>query len=396
MNLTNKVTIVGAGPVGLCAALSLAKGGIPSTIVDAKASLSEAGSRAIVLDHGTLLHLREITCIEGILNQGLVAACRKTFFRNRVLYSTRFPQPEKDELPSFLNLPQTVTEAELLRHVEASPLITVLWDHEAVDIEQSSGKVTLAVKSRNGTRAIASPYLLACDGHRSRIRSLCNLEFPGTTNPYKFLIVDIKANLDHPKEHHFHFDPRWNRGHVMLMVPQPNNIWRLDWQIPLDSPIDLSDAGLAARVRQVIGTAQFEVVWSSVYRFHQRLMDKMACHRVLFLGDAAHAVNPFGARGLNSGIQDARSAACKLIRILRNGEPESIIGQYDADRRDANLIHQLATQETMRFIAPATRPDRLFRDAILWSSSMIPLLRNRVNSGKMSPASLEEFPAIAA
>ena len=387
----SKIIIAGAGPVGMCAALSLARAGIPSTLVDAKPRHSCQGSRAIVLDRQSLEHFSQIGCGKKFLLEGLVPTGRKTFFRGKELFSNIFPRPDDGSLPLCLNLPQTRTEQILLEAIEASGLVTIMWNSTVTDIKKCLTEVEVTVTSSSGMKSLKvlkCEYLLASDGCRSKIRSLCGLDFPGETNPYEFLIVDIEANLRRPHEHHFHFDHPTNPGHTLLVVPQPHNVWRIDWQLPLGTKADMRKEALSRRVKAVIGDGQpFNVSWSSCYKFHQRLMDQMSCGRIHFLGDAAHLVNPFGGRGMNSGVQDARCIAGKLIEVYRDGKPHSSVNSYSEERVRANREHQHVTRKTMRFIAPPHAPARLLRNVILQGSGPIRRLRKYVNSGRLSDAS---------
>lgn len=382
-----KIYIIGAGPVGMCIALTLARAGIPSTIVEKGEALCCSGSRAIVLDHGSLIHFRDIGCVDQILKKGLVAEGRKTYFRGKLLYSTSFCAPDSGELPLFINLPQNVTEQILLDEVRKSSLIDVKWKTTLIEIKQKDSGVEIKLEKDGLQSKIVCDYLVAADGARSSVRQLCGLDFPGTNNPYNFLIVDVRSQVHHRPEHHFHFDPPSNPGHTLLMVPQPDGVWRIDWQIPLGVEPCQKESSLCDRIKKVVGNIKFEVVWSSCYKFQQRLMPKMSNGRVFFVGDAAHLVNPFGGRGMNSGIQDARSLSGKMIRVFRDGAPFSVLDSYSSERVLANTIHQEVTGKTMEFIAPVSKASTLKRNMILMGSKTFKSLRRKVDSGKMSMVS---------
>lgn len=395
----NKILIVGAGPVGMCAALSLAYGGIPSTIVERGPQLACVGSRAIVLDRGSLEHLRDIGCADKILSEGLVAKRRRTFFQDKLLFTTEFPCCEAGGLPLFVNLAQNMTEHFLLEKINASPLIDVMWGHSVTNVTQTENKTVVTVVGEEGERKLDGEYLLAADGARSTIRTLCGLDFPGVTNPHRFLIVDVNADLDQQFEHHFHFDHPSHREQTLLLVPQPQNVWRMDWQMPMGVEPCQKEASICERVKRVVGDQDFSVVWKSSYQFEQRLMRQMSLGRIFFLGDAAHLVNPFGGRGMNSGIQDVRCLTGRMIEVLCNGQSPALLDEYSSVRVAANREHQKVTRETMEFIAPTTGYGRVRRNLILRGSQYLSVLRSRVNSGRMSMVSpvthTLRFPALS-
>jgi pentachlorophenol monooxygenase/3-(3-hydroxy-phenyl)propionate hydroxylase len=155
--------------------------------------------------------------------------------------------------------------------------------------------------------SFAGTHCVAADGAHFTVRDLLGITFDGYSFDDRFLIADVAVDLsDGPPERHFHFDPPWNPGRQVLLHPQPNGIWRIDWQVP--AAVDLTDD----HVKAIVGTRRYEVVWHSTYRFHQRRAGTLRKGRVLLAGDAAHVMSPFGARGLNSGICDADNAAWKI------------------------------------------------------------------------------------
>ncbi len=384
----NPVTIVGAGPVGLTAALGLAQEGVPCTILDAKKHWTPCGSKAIVLDRGSLEHFDELGCSSAMLEQGLVAKRRRTFFGEQELFATEFPEPSTcGGIPHFLNLPQSRTESILLAHAEKSPLIKILWNHRVTSIKQTTARVTLDVVTDNCPITLDTRYVIAADGCGSPIRKMCGLGFPGCTNPSRFLIADVKVDLPFNAEHRFFFSHPRNPGRTTLFVPQPDGIWRIDWQLPpcCDGKQEQGHDDLSARIRTTLGGEHgFEILWVSCYQFHQRIMKSLSHGRIFFAGDAAHLVNPFGARGMNSGVQDARSIAWKMSQVLLGKASTCFLETYDTERGAANRLNQVVTRKTMNFIAPQTWLGTKVRNSILHLSRHSKRFRSLVNSGKMS------------
>jgi 2-polyprenyl-6-methoxyphenol hydroxylase-like FAD-dependent oxidoreductase len=180
---------------------------------------------------------------------------------------------------------------------------------------------------------VRGSHLVGADGSRSRVRRLLGLPFEGHSFDDQFLIADIRASLPFANERRFYFDPPWNPGRQVLVHPQPDSVWRIDWQVPGDYDLaaDSASGGLDARVRRIVGaSAPYELVWLSAYRFHQRVVPSFRRGRVFLAGDAAHLMSPFGARGLNSGMQDAENLAWKLAYVRHGWAPESLLGSYDS------------------------------------------------------------------
>ena len=133
---------------------------------------------------------------------------------------------------------------------------------------------------------IEADYVLAADGARSQVRHLLKLDFVGKTYRDRFLIADVRAALDFPAERWFWFDPTFNRGKSALLHPQPDGVWRIDWQLGPDVDIEAEcqPARLDRRIRDVIGERPYEIVWQSIYTFHQRHAQKFRQGRVFLLG----------------------------------------------------------------------------------------------------------------
>jgi hypothetical protein len=223
--------------------------------------------------------------------------------------------------------------------------------------------------------------------------------FPGHSHDDLFLICDIRARLPFPYERRFHFDPPWNPGRQVLVHPQPDDTWRIDWQVPsgTDAEAERRSGGLERRIRMVIGEeTDYELAWMTAYRFHQRLVERFRVGRVLLAGDAAHLMSPFGARGLNSGVADAENLAWKLAQVVRGEAADVLLDSYHHERRAAALENLALTDATMRFMVPHGPARRLVRNAILRGSTRLGPLRRAVNSGTLAePYAYRDSPVVA-
>ena len=378
------VIIVGAGPTGMTAALDLARYGIPSLVLDADHVLSD-GSRAIAYSAHTLAVWERLGAVEAMLAKGVAWSVRHTYFRERELYTQNFPLPGEGYLPRFFNLQQYYVERYLLDRIEQTPLIDLRWDHKVTGCRNTQDGVILEVSTPQGEQSFEGRYVLACDGARSSLRKLLNLPFPGTTHQDHFLIADIRVDLQSPPEPRFFFDHPTNPGQTILIHPQPDGVWRFDWQVgpEVDITVERDPERMDRRIRALIGDLDYEIVWLSDYRFHQRLMDRFIHGRIYFAGDSCHLMAPFGARGLNSAAADVENLVWKLAMVLRHGAPESLLESYQAERWPAQKLNQVVTNNTMLFMSPPNRLRRSLRNLILRLSAFSKPARHWVNSGKM-------------
>jgi len=309
----------------------------------------------------------------------------RTYVRNKVMRSTEYPHGPG--FGPFINISQYRIEQVLADAVTVNPRCELRWGHEVVAVDQDTDSVTVRARSVDGEEHdLRFAYLVAADGVRSRMRELMGADWTGYTHADRFLITDIKATLPLAKERHFHYDPTFNPGRQLVMHPQPNDIWRIDWQLPPDADIDAerADGRFDERVRAVIGDIPYEVDWVSTYRFHQRVVVRLLVGRVLFAGDAAHALPPYGSRGMNSGIQDADNLAWKLGAILGGQGGDGLLETYHTERYAAAKENLRVTEATIRFMVPPSRLRRWTRSVLLTLSHSVGAARDRVDSGRMA------------
>jgi 3-(3-hydroxy-phenyl)propionate hydroxylase len=381
-----RVVIAGAGPVGMIAALLLARWGVPTVVLEAKPSRAAIGSKAICFQRDVLDILDRVGVARPAVDEGVTWYQGLTFYRDHRLFETTFPQVGQSAFPPFINLSQSTLEDLLFARVDAEPLAEVRFDSRVTGLAQDEVGVSVDVDSGAGPATVSGSYLLGCDGAHSAVRKLLGLPFEGHSFDEQFLIADIRAELPFPNERRFHFDPEWNPGRQVLVHPQPHSLWRIDWQVPADFDLDhaRSSGELDQRIRKIVGDAEYDIDWVSVYRFHQRIVPTYRVGRVLLAGDAAHLMSPFGARGLNSGAQDAENAAWKLAFDLRGWAGDRLLDSYDVERHAAGVENLRVTGETMRFLAPQDERQWAHRRALLEQAVDDPDARAAVNSGKLA------------
>jgi 2-polyprenyl-6-methoxyphenol hydroxylase-like FAD-dependent oxidoreductase len=380
----DRVAVVGAGPIGLTAALELARRAVPTVVLEAKPRLEPIGSRAIVLARHALAAFRRLGC-EEIPRKGTVLDRARTYLGETELYTVELPRAPEDELPAFVNLQQTYTEQALYRALEGTGLAEVRFASPVTGLRQDAASVTLELE---GGEEVVAAYAIGADGAHSAVRKLLGVEFPGKSFNDRFLIADVHAELrGFPRnERRFFFDPPSNPGRQVLIHPQPDEQWRIDWQVAPETDVEAERASgaLDARIGALTGGAPHELVWVTAYRFHARLASRFRVGRVFLVGDAAHLMAPFGARGMNSGVEDATNLAWKLALVRTGAAPDSLLDSYEGERRPAARENLRVTSATMRFMAPPTALHRAWRTAVLRGSLRVPALRRFVNSGKLA------------
>jgi len=376
------VLIVGAGPVGMACALLLARHGVACTVLEAAAQRPTVGSRSICTQRDVLDILDRIGCAAPMVAEGVTWTVGRTYYRDTEVATITFPEVGRSAYPPFINIPQTSVERYLEERLLAEPMVTL---HRGVAVtglaQDPSGVIVTA-----GDARWRAPWLVGCDGSHSTVRRLLGVPFPGESFADQFLICDIRADLPFPAERRFHFDPPWNPGRQVLVHPQPDGVWRIDWQVPADFDLAAERAcgALDRRVRAITGGTPYTEVWASQYRFHQRIVPAYRVGRCLLAGDAAHVMAPFGARGLNSGLADAENAAWKLAHVVRGWAPESLLDSYHDERHAAGTENLRVTGATMRFLVPGTDAERAHRLRVLRAALTDPAARAEIDSGRLA------------
>ncbi|MBR8007504.1 FAD-dependent oxidoreductase [Burkholderia vietnamiensis] len=387
------VIVVGAGPVGLAAAIDLAQRGVPVVLLDDDDTLS-TGSRAICFAKRTLEIFDRLGCGERFVDKGVSWHVGKVFLQDEQLYAFDLLPEQGHARPAFVNLQQYYVEGYLAERAFELPNLEIRWKHKVTGVAQSAEHAALTVETPEGIETLRAQYVIAADGSRSPLRAAMGLESRGRTFKDRFLIADVKMKAEFPTERWFWFDPPFHRNQSVLLHRQPDNVWRIDFQLGWDAdPVaEKQPERVIPRVRALLGPdAEFELEWVSVYTFRCQRMDTFRHGRVLFAGDAAHGVSPFGARGANSGVQDADNLAWKLQLVLDGRAPERLLDTYASEREFAADENIRNSTRSTDFITPKSAVSRVFRDATLKLARDCEFARRLVNSGRLSvPAVLTD------
>jgi 3-(3-hydroxy-phenyl)propionate hydroxylase len=380
------VAIIGAGPVGLSLAIDLATRGQACVVFDDDDTVS-IGSRGLCYAKRTLEIWDRLGCAAPMVDKGVTWQVGKVFFGERQVYAFDLLPEGGHRFPAFINLQQYHLENFLVARAQALANIDLRFKSKVAAIAPRGDGVALTVETPQGGYAVEADWVVACDGARSPTRRALGLDFKGRVFEDRFLIADVRMRADFPTERWFWFEPPFHSGGSTLLHKQPDDIWRIDFQLGwgADPEEERKPERVIPRIQRMLGPdAKFELDWVSVYTFQCRRLERFRHGRVLFAGDAAHQVSPFGARGANSGVQDADNLAWKLAAVVAGHAPDALLDSYDRERAEAADENILNSTRATDFITPKNDASRTLRDAVLDLAEHHPFARRLVNSGRLS------------
>ena len=380
------VIVVGAGPVGLTAAIDLAHQGQPVLLLDDDDTVS-IGSRGVCYAKRTLEVLDRIGCDNRFVDKGVSWDVGRTFFGEGEVFNFNLRPQAQHLRPGMINLQQYYLEQYLIERTGDVTQLEKRFKHKVIAVTPGDDKVTLRVETPDGAYTLTADWLVVADGARSPIRTMLGLDIEGKVFMDRFLIADVVMAADFPAERWFWFDPPFHRNQSVLLHKQADNVWRIDFQLgwQADPVEEKKPENVIPRIKAMLGDErEFELEWVSVYTFQCRRMNQFNHGRVLFVGDAAHQVSPFGARGANSGIQDTDNLAWKLKLVMDGKAPAALLDTYGQERgyaADENLMNSTRSTD---FITPKSTTSKVFRNAVLQLAAKYPFARALVNSGRLS------------
>ena len=385
------VIVVGAGPVGLAAAIDLAMQGTRVLLLDDDDTVS-VGSRGLCYAKRALEILDRLGCGDPVVDKGVTWNVGRTFYGNDEVFRFNLLPEADHHRPGMVNLQQYYLEEYLVKRASDLPNLELRWKNKVVGVTPAGNGARVEVEAAEGRYALDADWLIVADGARSPIRRQLGLDIEGKVFQDRFLIADVVMKADFPAERWFWFDPPFHPGQSVLLHREADNVWRIDFQLGWDADPEAEKhpERVIPRIRAMLGPErEFELEWVSVYTFQCRRMQSFRHGRVLFVGDAAHQVSPFGARGANSGLQDTDNLVWKLKLVMDGKAPEQLLDTYSDERvfaADENLLNSTRSTD---FITPKSQVSRDFRNAVLTLAREHAFARSLVNSGRLSvPAHL--------
>jgi 3-(3-hydroxy-phenyl)propionate hydroxylase len=389
------VVIVGGGPVGLALALDLGQKGTPVLVLDDHDGAG-LGSKAICFAKRTLDIATRLGAGQPMVEKGIVWNVGKVFHEDHKIFDFNLQPEPGHRNPAFINLQQPYFEKYLVDAIHtaqaAGAPIEIRGRNCVTELKNHGSYSTLTVETPDGPYLLEADYLIACDGARSPLREMMGLSFDGRVFEDNFLIADVHMKADFPTERWFWFEPPFKgAGQSALLHKQPDDIWRIDFQLgwDIDRAHELDPSRIRARVDAMLSSQagqvpEYTLEWTSIYTFQCRRMEKFRHGNVIFAGDSAHQVSPFGARGANSGVQDADNLGWKLDLVVKGLADESLLDSYGTEREHGADENILNSSRATDFMTPKSELSKTFRNAVLELAAKHAFARPLVNSGRLS------------
>ena len=392
------VLIAGGGPVGLTLAALLARQGIASLVIEADQGYC-SGSRAICVSRRSQEVLGWAGAVQALVGKGLPWTGGRSYWRDTEVLHFQMPSEPTQRFAPMVNIQQFYVEEFVHKALQGQPdLADVRWGSQVESVGEEASSVQVQVRTAGGLRTVGCDYLVACDGGRSTVREQLGLQLEGTQYEGRYVIVDIVQKTQRPVERLAWFDPPSNPGATLLMHRQPDDVWRIDYQLGDDEdPIQaIKPENVLPRVQShlsMIGECEpWEPLWISIYNAKCLTLADYQRGRVFFAGDAAHLVPIFGVRGLNSGLDDAGNLAWKLAAVLRGDAQDSLLGSYSVERVHAARENIAYGAKSTEFMAPPNFAFRLLREATLRLAVNDGKVRSLINPRQSAPVSYAASP----
>ncbi len=384
----HKVAVVGGGLTGLTAACDLAGRGLPVVLLDEDDTVGVRGasSRGIVYAQKTLEIFDRLGIYRRVADKGVTWSVGKVLADDDVLYSFDAAQGSLSRQPPFINLQQFYVEWYLVDRLAELPEADLRWRNRVTGIALKSDHAALAVETPEGSYTLEAQWVIDASGLASRIRQALGAPMAAELGEDRWCISDVRFAKTLPSERWTWAKAAFNDGRAVWQHPMADGVWRLDYQMGADAdPQRIADPETVRdRLRRHLGAVEVEIVWVGPYGYRTQLMENFRLGRVFFAGDVAHVMNPFGARGGNSGVQDAENIAWKLAAVLTGAAPEALLDSYNEERRAAGAHNIHVTTRTIRFLAPRSPFEHRLRDAVLDLARHYDFARALVNTGRLS------------
>ena len=391
------LVIIGGGLAGLALACDLAERGVRTVVLDDDNTIGVRGasSRGIVYAQKTLEIMDRLGIYERIRAKGAVWSVGKTLAGHDVVYEFDAAAASDSKQPPFINLQQFYLEWFMVDRIVELGRTDLRWQTKVTGYTQHDDHAVIDVDTPEGSYTLAADWVCDCSGVNSFVRDSLKIGMHQARGIDRWCISDVRFKEKLPVERWTWVEAPFNDNRAVWQHLMADDVWRMDFQMGPDTDLDyVSRHDVAAeRIRRQLGDGvEFELVWVGPYSYRAQLIETFRKGRTFFLGDSAHAMSPFGARGGNSGIQDAENLGWKLALFLQGRAPESLLDSYHAERRPAAQFNIMTTRRTARFLQPESPAEKILRDAAISLAKEYPFARSLCNTGRLSTAFIYSQP----
>ena len=397
--IRHDIVIVGGGLAGLTLACALAQYGVKALLLDEDNTVGVKGasSRGICYAQKTLEIFKRLGLYERIAAKGVQWSVGRTFAGMDEVYSFDLKAQQTHNVstqPPFINIQQFYVEGFLVEQIYKTtfgkPSVDLRWSHRITAFTQNDDFATLQLQTPAGNYTLEATHVVDCSGARSPFRAWCNAAVTAKKGDDRWCIADVRFKNPPAVERHTWIEAPFNEGRAVWQHLMADGVWRIDYQMSPDADLDevsredVVRARINGQLGRVVDASEYEIVWVGPYAYRSECLTELHRGRVLFVGDAAHVVSPFGARGGNSGVQDADNLAWKLAAVVQHRAHRDLLESYHEERHEAATHNVLVTNRTARFLRPADGAERIFRTAAISLAKRQPFARQLVNTGRMS------------
>lgn len=392
--LRHAVVIVGGGITGLTLACALANLGIKAVLLDEDNTVGVKGasSRGICYTQKSLEIFHKLGIFDRIANKGIQWSVGRTFAGDDEVYNFDLKQQSNfslSEQPAFINIQQFYIEGYLVERIQALGHVDLRWQSRVKAFKQNKDFATLSVETPEGAYDIQADHVIDASGSHTPFHAWTGVTMESKKGDDRWCIADVRFDTRPPTERHTWIEAPFNENRAVWQHLMADDVWRIDYQMEPNADaayISREDVVRERLERQFGKNVKVDIVWVGPYAYKSQCLNTLRMGRVFFMGDTAKIVNPFGARGGNTGVADADNLAWKLAAVLRGHADETLLESYNDERLEAAQENVKVTRRTARFLRPADGIERAFRNATISLAKQYPFARSLVNTGRMAVA----------
>ena len=392
--LRHAVVIVGGGITGLTLACSLANLGIKAVILDEDNTVGVKGasSRGICYTQKSLEIFHKLGIFKRIDKKGIQWSVGRTFAGKDEVYNFDLKRQSNFNLsqqPAFINIQQFYIEGFLVERIQELGHVDLRWQSRVKAFKQNKDFATISVETPEGTYDIQADHVIDASGSHTPFHAWTGVTMESKKGDDRWCIADVRFDTRPPTERHTWIEAPFNENRAVWQHLMADDVWRIDYQMEPNADaayISREDVVRERLERQFGKNVKVDIVWVGPYAYKSQCLNTLRMGRVFFMGDTAKIVNPFGARGGNTGVADADNLGWKLAAVLRGHADEALLESYNDERLEAAQENVKVTRRTARFLRPADGIERAFRKATISLAKQHPFARSLVNTGRMAVA----------